>query len=188
MLKKYLLNPIIYTFILGFIIIEEYAWNKIFKHIYLKVKDLKLMIRFKYYLIYEDSRYLLLLIFLLPFVLMEGFSVLGLLLIGKGLVSLGVLMYILKLLITIPVVIIFNSAKKKLLTFFFIKFGYFYILKFKRSKTFRMVKAKIHDIKSEAKNKWLEFKKEISIENKVSLKKFVVKIYYRIKKSKTSKD
>lgn len=130
------------------------------------------MIKFKYYLIYQDNRYVLLTIFLLPFVLMEGFSILGVFLIGKGMIVAGITIYLFKLLITIPVVIIFNSAKKKLLTFFLIKFVYFYILKFKRSKTFRMIKSKIrdfkmiHDIKKDIKDKWSEIKTQIFVEKK----------------------
>lgn len=187
MIKKYLLKPILYILILGFILIEEYAWNKAFKLVYLKVKDLKLMIKFKYYLIYQDNRYVLLTIFLLPFVLMEGFSILGVFLIGKGMIAAGIIIYLFKLLITIPVVIIFNSAKKKLVSFFIIKFGYFYILKFKRSKIFRNVKHKMHDFKLKVKEQWLSLKKEISIDNKISLKKLFKKVYFRIKNSKKEK-
>ncbi len=187
MIKKYLLKPILYILILGFILIEEYAWNKIFKHVYLKVKDLKIMIRFKYYLIYEDSRYLLLLIFLFPFLLMEGFSILGMFLIGKGMIVAGIMIYLCKLLITIPVVIIFNSAKKKLLSFFIIKFGYFYILKLKRSKIFRNVQRNIYEIILKIKTHWILLKKEISIDNKISLKRLFKKVYFRIKNSKKEK-
>lgn len=158
-MKKYIIKPMVYLFVMLFIVFEEYIWDKIFKYIYIKIKNLDLISDFKEYLLKEDNRYIILLIFLLPFMIMEGVSILGLIFIGKGFIILGLSMYLIKILATIPVVIIFNSGKKRLLSFYLIKLGYFLILKFKRSKIYRNTKKNIINYKN-------DFKKVILIKFK----------------------
>ena len=57
-----------------------------------------------------------------------------------------------------------------------------------------MIKSKIrdfkmiHDIKKDIKDKWSEIKTQIFVEKKVSFKRFLKKVYYRIKNSKTSEE
>lgn len=111
---KKVLTPILYILIGGFVLFEEYTWNKVFKVIYLKIKSLNILIKFKNYLLQENCRYRLLFIFLVPFILMEGLSLIALKLIASGMIIIGIFMYLAKILLTIPVVIIFNTAKKKL--------------------------------------------------------------------------
>ena len=130
---KKLFSPILYILIGGFILLEEYIWNKIFKSIYLKVKSLNIIFNFKKYLLREDCRYILLFIFMIPFISMELLSLLALNLIANGLVVIGLLTYLSKIILTIPVVIVFNSAKKKLLSFRVIYVVYSFIIKLKRS-------------------------------------------------------
>lgn len=146
-IKKYILLPIVYLLILFYIILEEYIWNRIFKYIYLKIKSFNLLARFNSFIKSINNRYLILLIFILPFVFMEVFATLGLIMAAKGLVVLGTFLYILKLFLTVPVVIIFNSAKKKLLSFYIMKISYYGLIKIKRNKIFRNIKRKIKHLK-----------------------------------------
>lgn len=162
---KKLFSPILYLLIGGFIFFEEYIWNKIFKDIYLKIKSLNVIANLKSYLLEEDCRYKLLFIFLIPFILMEGLSIIALKLISSGLVLIGLLIYLFKILLTIPVVIIFNSAKKKLLSFKIIYVVYFFIIKLKQSQIYLNIKKFSKKIKLELSmfkfnfarnNNWLE--------------------------------
>lgn len=146
-LKTYILTPIIYIFVFFYLVIEEYLWQRIFRHIYLKIKAFNLLYKFNSYIKKQNNRYYLLLIFIIPFVLMEILATIGVFLTAKGLVILGVIFYSLKLLLTVPVVIIFNSSKKKLLSFYLIRISYFGIIKIKRNEIFRNTKRKIRILK-----------------------------------------
>lgn len=196
MLKKFILKPILYLLVGLFIIFEEYVWNLIFKYIYLKIKELKIMDKFKAYLLKEKSEYKLLLIFLIPFVLMEGMSLYAMSLIGSGLIVIGVIVYIFKILLTIPVVIIFNTVKKKLLSFKIIYVVYSWILKMKRSNLYRKVKEFAKNLKANMKIKMEQVKKFIQKEiyiiknsyfknkgNDLSLKELIKAVYKDLKEN-----
>ena len=126
--------------VVGFIIFEELAWKRLGQPAYEAIKPLKVMDKFKDWIADIDHRYMLLAIFFIPFILMEVSSIFaGKALLGGAIIT-GIGLYTIKLLLTAPVVIIFNSGKKILVSFWVVKYGYGTILNLKRSNTFRSVK------------------------------------------------
>ena len=146
-LYRFLFRPIIFVLVAGFIIFEEYIWNTIFIHIYNRLKSLEIMNSFRNYILNLKSEYTLLFIFLIQFCLMEGFSSYGLILMGSGFFSLGLTFYIAKILFTIPVVIIFSAAKKRLLAFKIVYYPFVLIIKMKRTALYRNIKKQIKSLK-----------------------------------------
>lgn len=160
-----------------FIIVEEIAWNKIGRPAYIKVKSLKIMTRFKNWIGDVENRWKLLAIFLTPFILMEVSSLFAVKALATGAIITGIGLYTIKILLTAPVVIIFNAAKPELVSFYPIRWSYGAILNFKRSKTFRGVKTYMAKIKDELtifKNEYLDGDAELGAELK--------KMYEDIKK------
>ena len=134
--------------VLGFIVVEELAWNKVGLPVYNYVKSFRIMGRFKKWIENDvENRYLLLMIFINPLVYSEVFSFMAIAVFANGGILLGTILYALKLLMTIPLVIIFKAGKKQLLTFFTVKWGYVLILKFKRAKVFRYTKKLVREWK-----------------------------------------
>jgi len=123
-----------------FIIFEELAWKRLGQPAYEAIKSLKVMDKFKDWIADIDHRYMLLAIFLVPFMLMEVSSIFAGKALFSGAIVTGIGLYTIKLLLTAPVVIIFNSGKKILVSFWVVKYGYGTILNLKRSNTFRSVK------------------------------------------------
>lgn len=123
-----------------FILFEEIAWKRLGEPAYEAIKSLKVMDKFKAWIADINHRYILLAIFLIPFALMEVSSIYAGAALFSGAVITGLGLYAIKLLLTAPVVIIFNSGKKILVSFWLIKYGYGTILNLKRSKIFRTVK------------------------------------------------
>lgn len=109
------------------------------------------MQRFKTWVGEVENRRALLAIFLAPFVVMEIFSLLSLKAFATGAIITGVGLYVFKLALTAPVVIIFNTGKKELVTFYPIRYSYGAILNLKRSNTFRCVKRYTAKVKEEMK-------------------------------------
>mgnify|MGYP006883112819 CR=1 FL=1 len=123
-----------------FIIIEDIAWTRIGEPIYNMVKSFKVMDRFKLWINDINHRYLLLGIFLIPFVFMEASSIYAGKALMNGTIFTGIGLYTIKLILTAPVVIIFNAGKDILLTFWIVKWPYGLIIKMKRSKIWNSVK------------------------------------------------
>lgn len=134
-------------FVVGFILVEWLGWEKIGQPCYEMIKSWGIMDKFRVWVSTVTHRYLLLMIFLMMFGMMELMSSVGIILIGSGSVVLGSILYVGKLLFTIPVVITFNVAKDTLTSFWVIKYTYGMILNFKRSKTYRGVKHTLFDMK-----------------------------------------
>lgn len=164
-------------FVVGFIIVEELAWKKVGLPVYNSVASLKIMDRFKSWISEVENRATLVIIFLLPFVLMEISSIYALKLIATGAVFTGIGLYMFKLLLTIPVVIIFNSGKSILVKFWPIRFGFGSILKLKRSKTFRRVKQYTSKLKEE----WTMFRHDF-LDGDANFGDELKKMYEDIKK------
>lgn len=137
--------------VVGFIIVEELGWKKIGEPVYNSIKQLKVMEHFKRWVSTVENRYLVLIIFMKPFILMEVFSAFGLIAFGSGHLIAGVLLYSIKFALTVPVVVIFNTAKDTLVSFFIIRYTYGIILNFKRSDVFRGTKSRIKEIKENLK-------------------------------------
>lgn len=132
-----------------FILVEEIVWNKIGEPAYNIVKSLAIMDKFKIWVSDIEHRYLLLFIFLTPFIMMEVLSLVAVKAFAVGAFGLGVTLYVFKIILTVPVAIIFNSAKKTLVSFWIIKYGYGMLLRFKRSKVFRNVKSYLRELKAD---------------------------------------
>lgn len=130
-----------------FIVFEEIAWKRLGEPAYNAIKSLKIMDRFKEWIADIDHRYKLLVVFLIPFVLMEISSIYAGSELVSGSIFKGLGLYSTKLMLTAPVVIIFNYGKKILVSFWVIKYGYGAVLNLKRSKTFRSVKIFIGTLK-----------------------------------------
>jgi len=137
------------VFVILFIIVEDIAWTRLGEPIYNNVKSLKVMDRFKLWINDIKHRYLLLGIFIIPFIFMETSSIYA----GKALVNgaifSGIGLYSFKLLLTAPVVIIFNAGKDILVSFWIIKWPYGLILNMKRSKIWKSVKTFSTNAKTE---------------------------------------
>ncbi len=166
------------TLVILFILFEEIAWNRIGKPAYIKVKSLKIMNRFHLWISDFENRYILLVIFLMPFLLMELLSLIALKALATGAIVMGIGLYTIKILLTAPVVIIFNAAKKQLTSFYPIRYGYGSILQFKRSTTFRNVKHYISAIKAEI----ILFKNDYLDGDESNLFDELKKLYQEIKK------
>lgn len=161
-----------------FILVEEIAWNKIGRPAYIKVKSLKIMKRFKAWIADVKNRWALLAVFIAPFLLMEISSLYAVKAIATGAIITGIGLYTIKILLTAPVVIIFSIAKNELVTFYPIRYGYGAILNFKRSQTFRNVKAYIAKLKIEL----VKFKDEYLDGDNTDLGDELKKMYEDIKK------
>jgi hypothetical protein len=142
--------------VLLFILFEEIAWKRIGEPVHNIISSLKIMNRFKLYISDIKHRYILLGIFIIPFVLMEITSIYAGASLLSGAIIMGIGLYMIKLFLTIPVVIIFNIGKDILISFWLIKYGYGMILRFKRSNAFRSVKKFTKKLKKE----WSVFKEE----------------------------
>jgi hypothetical protein len=132
-----------------FIIFEDLIWHRIGQPIYEAVKSLGIMARFRSWVAEVKHRYALLAIFLAPFIIMEIVGLLSLKAFAVGAIILGITLYIFKVLLTIPVVIIFNTAETELRSFYVIDWGYCLILKIKQSETFLTIKQYVATIKAE---------------------------------------
>lgn len=145
--------------VIGFIVFEEIAWKRIGEPAYRIVSSLKIMDRFKAWIADIDHRYALLGVFIVPFLLMEGSSLLAFKAWGTGALFTGIGFYTIKLLMTAPVVIIFNAGKSRLVSFWIIKYSFGAILNFKRTQTFRSVKRWTKKLKEDLvifKNEYLD--------------------------------
>lgn len=128
---KSVLNFIFSAIVLIYIFLEDISVNLIVKPIENWLSKFNLAIKIAE-IIKRQNKYLILLLFLLPFLGMEvmGFYALQLLAIKKYFS--GIFLYIFKFYLTIPTIFIFRLTKKTLTKFIIIRIGYFYILKIQR--------------------------------------------------------
>jgi len=127
------------SLVLIYLVFEEILWNRIGQPLYKRIKCLKLYSRFEAYLNSDINPWILLSIFLLPFVLMEVMAVLAGKMFLTGHFYLGLFFYSLKAAATVPVVTIFSLGKEKLLQFKIIKLGYNMILWLIETKVYQNV-------------------------------------------------
>lgn len=130
-----------------FLIFEEILWDRIGKPAYEKVQGLKIMDRFKGWIRNVKHRYALLGIFIIPFVAMEAAAISSTIAFGTGAIITGIGLYVIKMLMTVPVVIIFKAGKEQLVSFWVIRYSYGVILNFKRSGTYRSVIKYLQEVK-----------------------------------------
>jgi len=174
---NYIIETIKILAVLLFIAFELIAWEKLGKPTYNKIRSLKIMDRFKLWISIIEHRYLLLIIFLTPFIFMEIASLMAISALAKGLIVTGIGLYTIKLLLTAPVVIIFNVSKKILVTFPVIKYSYGMILNLKRSSVFRQTKKAISIIKTDI----MSYIREFVDDNNPDIGESFKKIYINLK-------
>lgn len=138
--------------VLGFLLVEQLFWEKFAKPFYEALALHHFVDDFRVWVSNVQNKYFLLVLFIIPFILMEVCSTYGLILMGAGHVEFGAFLYSLKLVLTFPVVIIFNVGKDILTEFFIIRYVYGSILRFKRSRTFRGVKRTVTEVYEEVGN------------------------------------
>jgi len=141
-----------YLKILGvvlFIIFEEVLWNNVAVPIYNNIVSLRITHRFREYITSIEKKYLLLLIFITPVFVDIILSVMFTSAMAHGLLFAAIGIYIIKALVSIIMIIIFQIGKKQLTEFYLIRYSYGLILKLRRSKTFRRVKIYSTKIKNE---------------------------------------
>ena len=132
-------------FITLYIIFEELVWERFAEPIFKYIKHLNLFKKLESYL-HNKNRYIILILFILPFLLGELIGLLSPIIALKGYILLGVALYALKLIIVAFAFWLFNVEQKKLLSFKIIDFSYKKIKELsswvKSSKTFIFLKQK----------------------------------------------
>jgi len=152
-----------------FFILEEIIW-KITKKIYKKIEN-NIFFDYIAILIPNLDRYLILLLFIVPFLLSESLSIFALNLFSDGKVKLGILVTILRIPVAFLSLVIFKSGKEELLTFILLKKIYEY-------------KIKLIEFLKSFLGQYLN-KIRVSITNG---KRTIITIARRFKNSKTNKD
>jgi len=136
--------------IIIYILLEEIVWDNFAKPIYRYLKHLNLFKKLES-LLNKQNRYIILILFLLPFILGELLGLFSAFFALKGMVIVAALVYIFKLLIASFSFWLFNVQKEKLLSFKVINYSYTKILKFtnwiKNTEIFIAVKEKIIYVK-----------------------------------------
>ena len=89
---------------------------------------------------FAQNIYLNLLFVVFVAVLAESSATIASLFIIKGFIFIGILFYLVKVILFIPVIDLFNRNKKELLKFNIIRIPYYYYIKFKRLEIWKKVK------------------------------------------------
>lgn len=160
-----------------FIIFETILWDKVGLPIYNKIKSFKIMERFKDYITNVEHEYLLLLIFITPVFVDIILTYLFGIAMATGLLFTAIGIYVLKAVMSVLMVVIFNIGKKQLTKFYLIRYSYGCILNFKRSQTFRKVGEYTKSLKNE-----LSSFKDNYLNGDSEFKEEVQRIYNNIKK------
>jgi hypothetical protein len=153
MLKRFLLlliNTLFTVLILIYLVLEELVWERIAEPVYRFLHGLKILQRLEY-TINGLNRYVILIIFLLLFVIVEGLGVVAIGLFANGLPLIGTAVYAGKIPITAITFWLFKIAKDKLMTFAWFLWCYdglqAVILKIKTSRIYMAVKTRLHNVK-----------------------------------------
>jgi hypothetical protein len=153
---KKIRNILISIIALLYIILEDIAWNRIAEPLYIKVKDNTYYESFLN-TIASMNRYVILVAFILFFGGEQVLGIIALGAIGKGMVLIGVILYIVKMLPVIIAFAILERGKDKLFTFNWFKKTYEFIthiiLKLKQSTAYLTVMDNINSIKLYFKSK-----------------------------------
>jgi hypothetical protein len=112
-----------------YLILEEIVWDRFAQPIFRYIKYLKLFQKLEK-LLNRANRYVILILFLLPFVIGELFGILSPIVAVQGYVILGVIFYALKLIIVAFAFWLFKVEQEKLLSFKIINYSYQKIVQF----------------------------------------------------------
>jgi hypothetical protein len=133
-----------------YLIFEEIVWDRFAKPLFRYIKHLKLFQKLEL-ILNKANRYVILALFLLPFVMGELLGVLSPIVALKGYVILAVALYVLKLLIVAFAFWLFKVEQDKLLSFKIVNFSYQKILEFttwvKTTQAFKTIKRIIEKAK-----------------------------------------
>lgn len=135
---KKILNFIISFFILIYIFLEDITVNLIVKPVERILNKFQLTIRLGNF-IKRQHKYVILILFLLPFAGMEFVGLYSFKLFAIKKYASGAFFYIFKFYLTIPTFFIFRLTKPTLTKFIIIRQGYFIILKIQYSKLYKRV-------------------------------------------------
>lgn len=155
---KKIKNTIQIILILGFILFEELLLKQVISPFYNKIKSTVIMIKLSQWISSISHSYLLLFLFILPFIFSILGSILAFYFFTLGFFLLGVIIYTIKIVITIPAFIIFSVAKKQLLNFKLIYFGDYLFNLIVEHKMIDNIKSMIQSTKNEL----IEFKNRLS--------------------------
>jgi len=152
-LKNLIINIIIFLFL----IFEDIVWEKITLPIYEGFKSLKLILKFQNFVLNIKNDLFLIILFIIPFIIMEFIGFLAGLVLIKGYVFWFIVLYILKGIAMTPILIIFELKKDILLKYKIIELPYKLIQYILHSEIFKNMKYKIKILKTKINdklNKW----------------------------------
>lgn len=176
MILKRILNTFLIFLVFVYIIFEELIWDKFAKPIITFISSLELFKNLASKILTLNS-YIILLIFIIPFILVELLGIYAGVVFISGHIVLGTFLYLLKIPIAALIFWFFNITKDKLLEFYWFKFFYekliLWIDKIKDSSIYLMIKEKSITLKEEIKKRFFI--------SKSRLKEKIIRIYKLLK-------
>ena len=159
-----------------YIIFEELIWDRLAKPIFSYISDLELFRDLEPKILALNS-YLILFIFLIPFIIVELLGIYAGILFVSGNILLGIVLYLSKIPVAVVIFWFFNITKDILLQFRWLNFIYKNLIliidKIKHSKIYLMIQNKTSMIKDEI--------KKIFFTSKTDFKQEIVEIYKFLK-------
>ncbi len=159
-----------------YIIFEELIWDRLAKPIFSYISDLELFRDLEPKILALNS-YLILFIFLIPFIIVELLGIYAGILFVSGNILLGIVLYLSKIPVAVVIFWFFNITKDILLQFRWLNFIYKNLIliidKIKHSKIYLMIQNKTSLIKYEI--------KKIFFTSKSDFKQEIVEIYKFLK-------
>ena len=175
MIKK-IINIFLTFLVFIYIIFEELIWDRLAKPIFSYISDLELFRNLEPKILSLNS-YLILFIFLIPFIVVEFLGVYAGILFVSGKILFGILLYLSKIPIAVVIFWFFNITKDRLLQFRWLNFIYKNLIliidKIKNSKIYLMIQDKTSMIKDEIKKRFFI--------SKIGLDEKIVEIYKLLK-------
>ena len=151
-----------------YIIFEELIWDRLAKRIFSYISDLELFRDLEPKILALNS-YLILFIFLIPFIIVELLGIYAGILFVSGNILLGIVLYLSKIPVAVVIFWFFNITKDILLQFRWLNFIYKNLIliidKIKHSKIYLMIQNKTSLIKYEIKKRFFisetDFKQKV---------------------------
>ena len=173
---KKIINIFLTIFVFSYIIFEELIWERLAKPIFSYISTLELFKDLEPKILALNS-YLILFIFLIPFIIVELLGIYAGILFVSGNIVFGIVLYISKIPIAVVIFWFFNIAKDRLLEFRWLNFIYkkliLIIERIKHSKIYLMIQEKTTMIKDEIKKRFFT--------SKIGFKENVIEIYKLLK-------
>ena len=173
---KKILEIFLILLVFIYIIFEELIWERLAKPIFSYISNLELFKDLEPKILALNS-YLILFIFLIPFIIVELLGIYAGILFVSGKILLGVVLYISKIPIAVVIFWFFNIAKDRLLQFAWLNYIYknliLIIEKIKHSKIYLMIQNKTAIIKDEIKKRFFI--------SKIGLNEKIIEIYKLLK-------